>query len=467
MFRGIAFWFQRQLGISKVNKSMDIAALLNQFAGMVWGLPLIFLLVGAGFSFTFYTKGIQFSQFRHGIQCISGKFDKASDPGEISHFQALSAALSATIGLGNIAGVAIAIHTGGPGAVFWMWVTGLVGMATKFVSCSLAVMFRHYHKDGSISGGPMYYIELGLGKKWKPLAVAFAFFGIAASFGIGNMFQSNQAAAILSESFSVPEWLTGITLVALVSLVIIGGIQRIGQVAVRLVPGMCLIYILGALYVLIINFERIPELFFMIFHDAFHGTAAIGGIAGIAFKEVVVQGVRRACFSNEAGMGSAPIAHAAAKTNEPIREGVVAMIGPFIDTIVVCTMTALVILITGAWTQDLNGIQLAAFAFDSAVEGFGKYIISIGVLLFAFSTMISWSYYGERCCEYLFGESSIMKFKVIFVVFTFIGAVWKLNAVLDFSDAMAGLMAIPNLIGIIFLLPKVLTASNDYFSRMK
>lgn len=446
---------------------MDIAALLNQFAGMVWGLPLIFLLVGAGFSFTFYTKGIQFSQFRHGIQCISGKFDKASDPGEISHFQALSAALSATIGLGNIAGVAIAIHTGGPGAVFWMWVTGLVGMATKFVSCSLAVMFRHYHKDGSISGGPMYYIELGLGKKWKPLAVAFAFFGIAASFGIGNMFQSNQAAAILSESFSVPEWLTGITLVALVSLVIIGGIQRIGQVAVRLVPGMCLIYILGALYVLIINFERIPELFFMIFHDAFHGTAAIGGIAGIAFKEVVVQGVRRACFSNEAGMGSAPIAHAAAKTNEPIREGVVAMIGPFIDTIVVCTMTALVILITGAWTQDLNGIQLAAFAFDSAVEGFGKYIISIGVLLFAFSTMISWSYYGERCCEYLFGESSIMKFKVIFVVFTFIGAVWKLNAVLDFSDAMAGLMAIPNLIGIIFLLPKVLTASNDYFSRMK
>lgn len=444
---------------------MDIAALLSQFAGLVWSLPLVFLLVGAGIFFTFSTKAIQFSKFRHSLQCISGRFDKTSDPGEISHFQALSAALSATIGLGNIAGVAIAIHMGGPGAVFWMWVTGLVGMATKFVSCSLAVMYRRYHKDGSVSGGPMFYIELGLGKKWKPLAIAFAFFGIAASFGIGNMFQSNQAAAILFQSFAVPKWLTGIALLAMVSIVIIGGIKRIGQVAAKLVPGMCLIYILGALYVLIINFEKIPEIFIMIFHDAFHGTAAIGGIAGIAFKEVVIQGVRRACFSNEAGLGSAPMAHAAARTNEPIREGAVAMIGPFIDTIVVCTMTALVILITNAWTQDLNGIQLAAFAFDSAVEGFGKYIVSLGVFLFAFSTMISWSYYGERCSEYLFGKSAIMKFKVIFVIFTFIGAVWKLGAVLDFSDAMAGLMAIPNLIGMMFLLPKVLKASKDYFSR--
>lgn len=446
---------------------MDIASLLSQFAGMVWGLPLVFLLVGAGVFFTYYTSAVQFLQFRHSLQCISGRYDKSSDPGEISHFQALSAALSATIGLGNIAGVAIAIHTGGPGAVFWMWVTGLAGMATKFVSCSLAVMFRHYHKDGSISGGPMYYIELGLGKKWKPLAIAFAFFGIAASFGVGNMFQSNQAAAILSQNFAIPKAITGIILAALVSSVIIGGIKRIGQVAVKLVPGMCVIYILGALYVLIANITKIPELFLTILHDAFTGTAAIGGVAGIAFKEVVIQGVRRACFSNEAGLGSAPMAHAAARTNEPIREGVVAMIGPFIDTIVVCTMTAFVILITGAWKQDLNGIQLAAFAFDSAVGGFGKYFVSTGVFLFAFSTMISWSYYGERCSEYLFGEGAIMKFKVVFVVFTFIGAVWKLGAVLDFSDAMAGLMAIPNLIGMFFLVRKVLSASSDYFSRMK
>ena len=444
---------------------MDIPALLSQFAGWVWNLPLVFLLVGAGIFFTYKTLGVQFLHFQHSLQCISGRFDKKTDPGEITHFQALSAALSATVGLGNIAGVAIAIHTGGPGAVFWMWVTGLVGMATKFVSCSLAVMFRAYHKDGSVSGGPMYYIEIGLGKKWKPLSVAFAFFGMAASFGIGNMFQSNQAAAILFESFSVPKWVTGFVLATLVATVIVGGIKRIGEVAAKLVPGMCLIYISGALYVLIINLEQIPGLLFTIFHDAFHGTAAIGGVAGIAFKEVVIQGVRRACFSNEAGLGSAPMAHAAARTNEPIREGAVAMMGPFIDTIVVCTMTALVILITGTWTQDLNGISLASFAFDSAVEGFGKYIVSLGVFLFAFSTLISWSYYGDRCSEYLFGESAIMKFKVVFVGFVFTGAVWKLSAVLDFSDAMAGLMAIPNLIGMILLLPKVLKASKEYFSR--
>ena len=446
---------------------MNIAALLNQFAGLVWGLPLVLLLVGAGIFFTYYTSGIQFSQFRHSLQCLSGRFDKASDPGEISHFQALSAALSATIGLGNIAGVAIAIHTGGPGAVFWMWVTGLVGMATKFVSCSLAVMFRQHHKDGSVSGGPMHYIELGLGKKWKPLAIAFALFGIAASFGVGNMFQSNQAAAILSDSFLVPKPLTGMVLAALVSFVIIGGIKRIGKVAAKMVPGMCLIYMLGALYVLVINATKIPGLFFTILHDAFTGTAAIGGIVGIAFKDVVIQGVRRACFSNEAGLGSAPMVHGAAKTKEPIREGTVAMIGPFIDTIVICTMTALVILITEAWTQDLNGITLAVFAFDSALEGFGKYFVSIGVFLFAFSTMISWSYYGEKCSEYLFGEKSILTFKAVFVTFTFIGAVWELGAVLDFSDAMAGLMAIPNLIGMTFLARKVVTASADYFSRMK
>lgn len=446
---------------------MNIASLLNQFAGMVWGLPLVISLVGVGIGFTWYTSGVQFRQFRHSLQCIFGKFDKPSDPGEITHFQALSAALSATIGLGNIAGVAIAIHTGGPGAVFWMWVTGLVGMATKFVSCSLAVMFRLHHKDGSISGGPMYYIELGLGKKWKPLATAFAFFGIIASFGIGNMFQSNQAAAILLGNFAIPKPITGLVLAVLVSSVIIGGIKRIGQVAAKLVPGMCVIYLLGALYVLAINITEIPGLFYTILHDAFTGTAAIGGIAGIAFKEVVIQGVRRACFSNEAGLGSAPIVHAAARTNEPIREGTVAMIGPFIDTIVVCSITAFVILITGAWTQDLNGIQLASFAFDSAVDGFGKYFITFGVSLFAFSTMISWSYYGEKCSEYLFGEGAILKFKVVFVVFTFIGAVWKLGAVLDFSDAMAGLMAIPNLIAMVMLVRKVLSASEDYFSRMK
>ena len=329
---------------------------------------MVIVLVGTGLSLSVILGGIQLRGFVHGFHVLRGKYHDPKDPGEISHFQALCTALSATVGLGNIAGVAVAIKMGGPGATFWMILTGLVGMATKYAECSLAIMYRRVDEKGVVHGGPMHYIELGLGKAFKPLAVFSAIAIMASSFGAANMFQTNQVASILNSNFSVPPLLTGLVIGTLTAIVLIGGIKRIARVTSVLVPFMGLVYCGGAIFVILKNMPALPGVISMIFHDAFSGTAAVGGFAGVAVREVLVAGVRRACFSNEAGLGSAPIAHSAATTKEPIREGVVALWEPFVDTVVICTMTALVILISGAWTSDATGVELTAVACNSALS---------------------------------------------------------------------------------------------------
>jgi AGCS family alanine or glycine:cation symporter len=445
-----------------------INELLGIISGYVWNLPLVIALMGTGVLFTLALHFVQFKGFIHALKVVRGKFDNPNDPGEINHFAALTTALSATVGLGNIGGVAVAIHIGGPGAVFWMIVVGFIGMATKFAECSLAVMYRRIDKEGEVHGGPMHYIERGLGMNWKPLAVFFAFACMVASFGAANMFQTNQVAHILNKNFSIPPLATGLTIAILTAIVIIGGIKRIGQVTSRLVPIMGGIYMAGALVVIIANITQVPEMIWLIIHDAFNGTAAQGGIAGIAVQTVLIQGVRRACFSNEAGLGSSPIAHAAAATNEPIREGTVALLEPFIDTIVICTMTALVILLSGAWTQDANGVELTALAFDSIIPGFGHYFVPVAVTLFAYSTLISWSYYGERSVDYLWGsKKGILFYKIVFCILAVAGALWEIGPVLNFSDIMLGLMAAPNLLALIILMPKVRSETIKYFNKLK
>ncbi len=454
-------------GTSLTLKGMEtINDLLAQGAGLVWGLPLVILLIGAGTTFTILLKGVQFRAFKHAIDVVRGQYSQQSDPGQLTHFQALTTALSATVGLGNIAGVAVAIHIGGPGATFWMIVAGLLGMTTKYVECSLAVKYRKIDSKGVVHGGPMYYIEKGLGKKFKPLAVFFAIAVICGSYGAANMFQSNQVATILYANFGIPALATGITLAVLTAIVIIGGIQRIGKVTEMLVPFMGGIYFLGAMIVIIINFKLIPGMISQILNGAWAGTAAAGGFAGATMKQVLVQGMRRAVFSNEAGLGSAPIAHATASTKEPIREGVVALLEPFIDTVVICTLTAVVILLSGAWNLDASGVELTSIAFDSAIPGFGRYFVPVAVFLFAFSTLISWSYYGERATDYLWGEKGILPYKIIFCLLTAVGAVWAADAVLNFSDMMLGLMAIPNMIALILLFPEVKKDSEIYFKKL-
>ncbi|MFK8137717.1 MAG: alanine/glycine:cation symporter family protein [Bdellovibrionales bacterium] len=447
----------------------QIELFLAKAVGIVWGLPLVLLLVGTGLLLTFVLGVVQIKGFKHAIGVITGKYDDPNDPGEINHFQALCTALSATVGLGNIAGVAIAISVGGPGAVFWMVLVGLVGMATKFSECSLALMYRHVDEKGVVHGGPMHYIERGLGKAWKPLAIFFSIACIASSFGASNMFQTNQVSNILNQNFNIPGWITGLTLSIMTGIVIVGGIKRIGEVTSKIVPFMGGAYFIACVIVISKNFEMIPSLLGQIVHDAFNGTAAVGGFTGVAVSTVLIQGVRRACFSNEAGMGSSPIAHSAAATKEPIREGVVALLEPFIDTVVICTMTALVILLSGAWTEasGLSGVELTAKAFDSAIPGFGTYFVPFAVFLFAYSTLLSWSYYGERAVDYLFGEAGLPAYKIIFCAIAFLGAVWTQGAIINFSDMMLGLMVIPNLIGVLFLLPKLRLEANNYFQRLK
>lgn len=443
------------------------------FADFGTGMPLIIIvLVGGGIYYSFYFGWLSIRGFKHAIDVIRGKFDDPNDPGEISHFKALTSALSATIGLGNIGGVAVAVGTGGPGAVFWMMVTALFGMSSKLASCTLAVMYRKVNPDGHISGGPMYYLEEGLAKKGlAPLgrffAVIFAMLTIGGSFGGGNMFQSNQAIEILSSvapSIKSVNWLVGIVLAFFVAIVIIGGIKRIGNVTSRLVPAMCILYVVAALGIIIMHIGNLPDLLAVIFQEAFTGRAIYGGFLG-----ALIMGVRRAAFSNEAGLGSAAFAHSAAKTDEPAREGMVAMIGPFIDTILICLMTALVCMITGVYNDPEfagKGVSMTSAAFEAFIPG-ASYILAVVVLLFAYSTMISWSYYGERAWEYLFGMNSIIIYRIIFVCFVFIGSVTALSNVLAFSDAMILGMAFPNIIGGIILSPQIKAVLNDYWERYK
>ncbi len=440
----------------------------------IGGMPFVvlWLLLGAIF-FTLRMKFVNIRAFRHAIDVVRGRYDDPDEPGEVSHFQALAAALSATVGLGNIAGVAIAIQLGGPGAVFWMTLVGFLGMSSKFTECTLGQMYRIVRQDGSISGGAMHYLSRGLAEKGlrplgKVLAGVFCVFCIGGAFGGGNMFQANQSFAGLVAAvpaFENLNWLYGLILALLVGLVIIGGIRRIGAVAGVLIPSMCAIYFVAAAWILLTNFTEIPAAIATIFREAFAPRAAIAG----GFVAVLVQGVRRAAFDNEAGVGSAPICHSAARTDEPVREGIVALLEPFIDTIVVSNMTALVIVTTGVYANrsgEPDGIQMTFDAFSTGITWF-PIILALAVFLFAFSTIISWGYYGERSWAYLFGERTLKVYQVIYVIFVFIGAVVNLQSVLNFGDMMILAMAFPNLLGCYLLSGKVATALEDYLARLR
>ncbi|MGB6296889.1 MAG: alanine/glycine:cation symporter family protein [Rivularia sp. (in: cyanobacteria)] len=441
----------------------------------VGGFPLIvlWLIVGAIF-FTVRMGFVNFRMFGHAIDIVRGKHDDPNAPGEVSHFQALATALSATVGLGNIAGVAIAISLGGPGAALWMTVGGLLGMSSKLVECTLGQKYRIIKPNGTVAGGPMYYLsrglaEIGLAPLGKVLAVLFSICCIFATFGAANMFQVNQSYATVNETFPTLPWVYGLVLAVLVGLVIIGGIHRIGQVAGTIVPVMCVLYVIAALWIILANFTQIPGAIGTIFQQAFSPDAVKGGIIG-----VIVQGFKRSTFSNEAGIGSAAIAHSAAKTDRPIKEGLVALLEPFIDTVVICNMTALVIVITGVYNnpeyaslvEGNKGAALTSIAFGSVISWF-PILLSISVFLFAFSTMISWSYYAERAWEYLFNESSLIVYRTLFVITVFIGAIVQSDSIINFSDATFFAMALFNLLGMYFLTNKVLEDLNDYQRYLK
>lgn len=587
---------------------MDFIISAIKFMGdLVWATPstvpfMIVLLVGTGVFISFRLGWPQIKYFIHALKVTSGRYDNPSDAGDITHFQALSAALSATVGIGNIAGVATAIHYGGPGALFWMWVTGILGTSLKYAECTLSMKYRKINPDGSASGGPMYYIEKGLG--WKPLAVFFAIAAVLCSFGTGNGIQAFTVADQLNSDFSIPVWLTGLGLAALVGMVIIGGIKRIGKVASFLAPGMAIIYVTGAITILLANIDQVPGTFALIFKSAFTPSSVLGGFAGVFFIKTMIWGVKRGLFSNEAGQGSAAIAHAAAKTKYPVREGTVAMLGPYIDTLLICTLTGMVIITTGVFNKKLtetrdfdhfnfamktvptvhddnwmhtqlrdynkqrendpfeipefegevsftdgivteirpaavpaypaafyndtlftlglvrnhgfvenfrvlsegvpfsgvlrisandriageevviidgnvgyltvegdiyqNGSPLTAWGFKEGLAflgGWGNYIITLAVFLFALSTMISWSYYGDRSIQYLFGDRAIVPYKYVYCIVLFIGATSKLEDIWGFGDVALGLMAIPNLIAILLLSKVTKNMTDKYFAQ--
>ena len=434
---------------------------LAEFASLMWGPWILFLLLGTGCWLTICLRGIQVRQLFYSLRLTFSK--ERGGEGDISHFGALSTALAATVGTGNIAGVSAAVALGGPGAIFWMWVTGLVGMATKYCEGFLAVKYRQVNHRGEISGGPMYYLEKGLGQKW--LGVCFAFFGAVAAFGIGNMVQANTTVHALNVSLGVSSFFVGGVMMLLTGMVIIGGIKRIAEVASYLVPFMVLVYFLGALIVVLNNLDGLGVGIKMILEDAFTGTAATGGFAGASLASTIRYGVARGLFSNESGMGSAPIAAAAAKTNQPAKQALVSMTGTFIDTLVVCSLTALALSSTGVWVSGETGVALTLQAFSEGLPGlWGKVIVTIGTVTFAFSTILAWEYYGEKCFEYLFGEKYILFYRYAWVIFVFVGAQIKLEMVWNFSDAMNALMAIPNLIGLV-LLTRTLVKGTQSFEK--
>ncbi len=432
---------------------------VSVLSGWVWGPPMLILLVGTGLYLTVILRGLQFRKLGHALRLVFHKEDKAD--GDISHFAALTTALAATVGIGNIVGVATAISLGGPGAVFWMWITGLVGMATKYAEAMLAVKYRE-EGDNGMRGGPMYYISKGVGLPW--LGSLFAIFTIGAAFGIGNMTQANSAAAAVEQVFGVEASTTGFVLMILTGLVLIGGIRSIGRFTSMLVPFMIVAYLGAALTVIAINIDEVPAAFHLIFWHAFNPIAAGGGFAGAAVAAAIRYGVARGVFSNESGLGSAPIAAAAARTNDPVKQALVSMTQTFIDTLVVCTATALVILTATAWQDGVKANILTSVSFAETLGDIGTYIVAIATALFAFSTLIGWSYYGEKALEYLLGEKVIIIFRIVFVAAVIVGATRELKFVWDFSDLMNGLMAIPNLIGILLLSKVVKEESHRYFN---
>jgi AGCS family alanine or glycine:cation symporter len=442
----------------------QIEAIVGKIGAFAWGPPMLIFLVGTGFFLTIALKGLQFRKMWYSLWlALVKRREETDEPGDISHFQALMTALSATVGTGNIAGVATAIAAGGPGALFWMWITGLVGMATKYGEAVLAVKYRTTDETGTMSGGPMYYIANGLGWKW--LGFAFAIFASIAAFGIGNMVQSNSVADAVNATFHVPMWVTGIVLMILTALVILGGIKSIGKVTGTVVPIMIIFYMGGALLVLLLNIGAIPKALMLVVQEAFTPTAASGGFAGASVMLAIRMGVARGIFSNESGLGSAPIAAAAAQTKHPVAQALVSMTQTFIDTIIVCTMTGLVLILTGAWDSGKTGAELTTFAFQSGFAG-GKYIVTIGLIMFAYSTILGWCYYGEKSIEYIFGNKAVKPYRYAFIIFVGVGAVAKLNFVWSLSDTFNGLMAIPNLIGLLALSPVIVKETKAYFAAM-
>ncbi|ADL08203.1 alanine/glycine:cation symporter family protein [Thermosediminibacter oceani] len=451
-----------------LDKLLEINGIVN---GIVWGPPMLILIVGTGLILTIGLGFIQLRKFSYVMKNTLFKmFEKQQrGEGEVTPFQALATALAATVGTGNIAGVATAIATGGPGAVFWMLVSAFVGMATKFGEVVLAVHFRERKPDGSFAGGPMYYLEKGL--KIKVLAVLFALFGAIAAFGIGNMVQANSVAASLDATFGIPKLYTGIALAMMTALVILGGLKRLATVTEKLVPFMAAFYIVGSVIILLLNISRLPSAIAMIISQAFTGSAAIGGFAGSTVMMAMKYGVARGVFSNEAGLGSAPIAHAAATTDHPVRQGLWGIFEVFMDTIVICSLTSFTILTTGVWTQvdatgkQLTGAALTTAAFNQGLPGVGGIIVAIGILLFAYSTLLSWSYYGEKCIEYLFGVGAKIIYRIIFIPFVVIGAIGGLEELWHLADTLNGLMAVPNLIGLLGLSGTIFKLTREFFEK--
>jgi len=444
-------------------------------ASYAWGLPLLILLVGGGLYLIIRIRFLPFIYLGHAIAVLRGKYDDEKDEGEISHFQALTTALSATIGMGNIAGVAVAITMGGPGAIFWMWVSAVIGMSTKFFTATLAILYRGRDDEGKLQGGPMYFIVEGLGKKWKPMAVFFSSVGLFAMFPV---FNSNQLTEAIDHILLEPVGLSsgimskaiiGVVLVTLTAIVVLGGLKRISKTAERMVPSMVVLYFILVFIVLIVNYDVVPHYFKLIFTDAFsaefyNGDSFLGGIVG----GLILLGIRRGAFSNEAGIGTAPMAHGAAKTNEPIREGLVAMMGPAIDTLVVCTLTALAILVTGVWqTTNADGVSLTASAFENAMPTYGKYGLMLCVFVFSLSSLFSYSYYGTKCFGFLFGSKYKGYYNYLYVLSIMIGATTTLEAMINLMDTAFALMAVPTMTATIILAPKVVKEARSYFDRLK
>ncbi len=431
--------------------------------GIVWGPAMLVLILGVGFFLQVGLKFMPILKLGMGFgRLFKGR--EGSGEGQISPFNALMTALSATIGTGNIAGVATAVFLGGPGALFWMWMTALVGMATKYSEAVCAVKFRERDEAGNFVGGPMYYIKNGLGKKWAWLGFAFALFGAIAAFGIGNGVQANGVAQVLETNFGFNPSITGIVLMVLTGAVILGGITRIGAVAGKLVPFMAVSYIVAGLIVLIINADAIGDAFAMVFTYAFTPSAAEGGFAGAAVWAAIRFGVARGVFSNEAGLGSAPIAHAAAETKGPVNQGLIAMLGTFIDTIIVCSITGLAIIASGAWTSGESGAALTSLAFETSLPGFGGYLIAIALSIFAFTTILGWSYYGEKCVGYLLGAKVLMPYRILWIVAIYFGATAARGFIWLLADTLNAMMAIPNLIALALLSPIVFKLTKEFFA---
>ena len=450
---------------------MQLKDLLQNVSDFIWGPPLLILLVGTGVYLTLRLKLLQIFKLPLALKYVFGKDEEENDEGaegDVSSFGALCTALSATIGTGNIVDVATAVKAGGPGALFWMWIAAFFGMATKYAEGVLAIKYREVDENGNMAGGPMYYIQNGLGLKW--LAKIFAVLGIGvAFFGIGTFGQVKSISDAASITFKVPLILTAIIVTVLVALVTLGGIKRISRVSEKVVPFMAGIYILGAVLVLICNYSAIPGAVSIIIRSAFNPQAALGGAAGITVQIALQRGVGRGVFSNEAGLGSAPIAAAAAKTKSPVRQGLISMTGTFFDTIVICTMTGLAIVLTGAYSSPLEGAALTTAAFEAGLPFavIGKYIVNIGLIFFAFTTILGWNYYGERCAEYLLGVKSILPYRMIFIALVAVGPFLSLDLIFIIADIVNGMMAFPNLIGLIGLRKVVIKETEDYFQQLK